>query len=114
MGAVPGKKFLCICQGGNSRSVALAYVLKYGTPHEALSASWEKNTPETLEMLFRWADYIFVLQKQFDQFVPVQWWNKLKVLDVGEDRWCNGLHPELVTLCQRKLQAEHQELFQDG
>ena len=110
---MPGKKFLCICQGGNSRSVALSFVIKYGTKHEALAASWEKNSPETFKMLFEWADNIFVLQEKFRRYVPVELWKKLLVLDVGEDRWCNGLHPELLKLCQYLLERDHKGVIYD-
>jgi predicted protein tyrosine phosphatase len=92
-------KALTICQGGNSRSVALAYVLKYKYGVDALACSWETNTPETIKMLCEWAEAIFVMQPQFIESVPSDSRCKVKVIDVGPDKWFNGLHPELVALC---------------
>lgn len=89
-------KVLCICQGGNSRSVACAYVLKYFFNQDALACSQEKNTPETIEMLCSWADHICVMQPQFGEVVPEKYREKVTVIDVGPDVWCNGLHPDLV------------------
>ena len=90
---------LTMCQGGNSRSVSCAYVLKYFYGVDALACGWEKNSEDTLETLFTWADAIIIMQKEFSKYVPQQYREKLFALDVGPDRWCNGLHPELVEIC---------------
>lgn len=94
---------ICVCQGGNSRSVACAYVLKYQFGIDALACSWEKNSPETMAMLFRWATIIIVMQAEFRQKIPVRFQSKVLAIDVGPDVWCNGLHPELIELCSRLL-----------
>src|SRR5690349_5407256 len=96
-------KVVCMCQGGNSRSVAAAFVLKYGYNVDALSLSWEKNSVETKLMLFEWADRIIIMQTCMKERVPQQYWNKLVILDVGEDVWCNGLHPALVAKVDEML-----------
>ncbi len=97
------QKIVTMCQGGNSRSVACAYLLKYHYGCDALSSSWECNSPETLEMLFRWADRIVVMQEHFRSYVPQQYSAKIIVIDVGEDVWFNGLHPELIKKCNDLL-----------
>lgn len=102
-------KVLCMCQGGNSRSVALGFLMKYRYGEDALACSWEKNTPETLKMLFEWADRIFVMQNIFKQYVPEQYHAKLYVVDVGEDVWFNGLHPELLNLLMEMLEPKQKE-----
>jgi hypothetical protein len=107
------RKALCICQGGNSRSVALAYLLKYYYDVDALACSWEKNTSETIAMLCDWAETIFVMQPEFREFVPEQYRGKIQVVDVGEDRWFNGF-PELLDLCSELLQRLSQGLNSAG
>lgn len=95
-----------MCQGGNSRSVALGYVLKYELGIDALACSWEKNTPETRDMLCRWADRIIVMQSMFVDKVPLEFYEKVTVYDVGEDRWFNSLHPELLGICQGMVHVD--------
>jgi hypothetical protein len=97
-------KILCMCQGGNSRSVALGFLMKYRYGEDALACSWEKNSAETLKMLFDWADKIIILQAHFIQYVPAEYHEKVGVVDVGADVWCNGLHPDLLNLLISKLE----------
>lgn len=99
-------KLLCMCQGGNSRSVGCAFVLKYKYGHDALACGWERNDPETLAMLFAWADRIFVMQPHFAEHVPAKFRSKVTVYDVGPDIWCNGLHPELQGSCDLLIQND--------
>lgn len=99
-------KILCMCQGGNSRSVALGFLMKYRYGEDALACSWEKNSPDTLKMLFEWADKIIVLQAHFVQYIPAEYHAKVGVVDVGPDVWCNGLHPDLLNILIEKLEPE--------
>lgn len=98
----PTTKVLCMCQGGNVRSVALKYLLHYGGMKlDALACGWESNTDNTRDMLFAWADYIIVMQPQFASRVPAAFHyqpggpRKLFCYDVGQDRFGNPFHPEL-------------------
>jgi predicted protein tyrosine phosphatase len=97
-------KFVTICQGGNVRSVALAYLLKYKCGHDAIACSWQKNSDETRLMLYQWADFICVLEEKFTQYVPEEFHNKIKVYEVGPDRWGNSLHPELLALLELMIE----------
>ena len=56
------KRVLCICRGGNCRSVALAFLLKYKYMCDAVSASLEKNNSPLLLTLANWADSIIVTE----------------------------------------------------
>jgi predicted protein tyrosine phosphatase len=85
-----------MCQGGNSRSVACGYLLKYKYGIDTLACGWEGNRPETCQMLFAWADLIVVMQEAFLEHVPKKFRKKVLVIDVGPDVWCNSLHPELL------------------
>jgi galactitol-specific phosphotransferase system IIB component len=87
-------KFLTVCEGGNVRSVGMAYTLKYNFGQEAVPVSYSKCTQESLDYFAQWADYIVVMQPHFaDKFG--KWRQKLLILDVGQDRWMNPLHGEL-------------------
>lgn len=63
-------KVLCVCEHGNVRSVALAYLIKTIYKHEAIAVGEEDTSPETMEMLGNWADKVI--------YVPDL---------VGEDVW---------------------------
>jgi hypothetical protein len=96
-------KIVCLCQGGNSRSVALAYLLKYHYKVDALACGWEKNEANTLIMLYEWADVICILQKEFIIYVPEKFHGKVDIFDVGPDVWFNGLHPDLLNKLQEMM-----------
>ena len=91
---------LVLCQGGNCRSVAVGYLLKYVSKkkYDPIAASLEKNSKETLQMLSEWADRIIIVQKEFVRHIPVEFRKKLVIIDIGPDRWFNSLHPELLKL----------------
>jgi hypothetical protein len=57
-----GPRVLTLCRGGNTRSAAIAFLLKYKYKLDALAASLEKNSALTLELLGVWADYILVTE----------------------------------------------------
>jgi len=91
-------KILTMCRGGNSRSVGMAFLLKYKYNIDSLACGWEKNNPDTLEMLFNWADHILVMEDDFKKFIPEKFKNKLIVTDVGFDRWFS-ISKNLTDLC---------------
>lgn len=96
-------KILCVCRGGNSRSVTCAYLLKQVYGHDALAVSYKYNAPETLRMLCDWADKIVVMRLGIVQRIPAEFFYKILIADVGTDKW---FHPsnELMTLICKKLQ----------
>lgn len=91
-------KILTMCQVGTSRSVALGYVLKYKFGIDTIACGWGANSPETINMLCKWADRIIVVQSQFVQYLPAEFHTKVSVYDVGEDRWSSSTHPELLKI----------------
>ena len=102
------KKVLCVCRGGNSRSVGLAYTLKYCFGHDALACGVEGNDSETVEMLCNWAEYIICMRPEFKEKIPSKFWHKTEVLDVGYDRYFNP-HPDLIEQCSKFI-GEHRIL----
>lgn len=101
-------KILCVCQHGVNRSTVLATLLKleYGES-DALACGVDRNSPATLEMLFDWADKIFVV----DQYVLNQLKtrgimnDKVILIDVGTDIWGQHHHPELQQTLRDKLKG---------
>lgn len=102
----PKLRIVTMCQGGHVRSVGLKYLLRYSFGHDVIACGWEGNTEEAREMLFKWADYIVVMQSEFAKYVPEKHHNrpdksrKLFAYDVGEDRYGNPFHPELQRMLE--------------
>ena len=90
------KKFLCMCQGGNVRSVSLAFILKYQFKQDALACGWEGNTDETRKLLCDWADVVILMQAEFAQYVPEEYKDKIRVVDVGPDNYGTPMHEGLL------------------
>ena len=83
------KRILCTCRGGNSRSVGMAYTLKYCHGHDALACGFEGNDKKTLIMLCEWAEYIIVMRDAFKVNIPTEFWHKTFICDVGHDTYFN-------------------------
>lgn len=97
-------KVLTMCQGGNSRSVGMAFLLKYKYNIDAIACSWEKNSPETLKMLFEWADNILIMESNFEKYIPNEYKHKIRITDVGEDVWFS-IRKDLIELCDQLLES---------
>ena len=88
-------KVFCLCAGGVSRSVGLAFVLKYHYGHDAIAGSYEKNSPETIDMLCQWADRVITVMPSYVKYIPEGYHYKTTVYNLGLDRWLNALHPDM-------------------
>lgn len=88
------KRFFTMCQGGNVRSVGLAYAIKHHG-QEALAGGWETLSPESIRMLCEWADFVMPMQTEFVKYIPVEYHLKMRVIDVGPDVYGTPLHPVL-------------------
>ena len=97
------EKILCVCEGGNVRSVTLAYILKMnGIDALACGVTWNKS--ETVEMLFKWADKILIADKAniLDK-IPEQYHSKITDMEIGSDIWGQPLGPVVMQVCLNKL-----------
>lgn len=99
-------KILCVCEGGNVRSVACAYLLKYMHGQDALAVSFAKNSVDTILMLVIWADKIVVMQREMEAIVPSIYQQKVSVYDVGPDKWGNAFHPQLLEKIEAMIQDD--------
>lgn len=91
-------KYLCVCAGGNVRSVALAYVLKHhtGRGDDAIAVGYTVTSKETMEMLCGWADRIVVMENHMRSQIAMHHQHKLRCLDVGPDIWGVVVAPDLL------------------
>lgn len=94
-------KVLCLCAGGNVRSVTMAHILKE-RGHDALAASLSFNAPETLRLLCAWAEKVIIVgEATLRSGLPGECQPKTVLHDVGPDRWGVPFHPELRSLCEQ-------------
>ena len=94
-------RYLCVCQCGHSRSVALARVL-HARRRQAVACGWQ-TAGDGLAHLVAWADVVCVLQSHFAEHIPAEQRPKVVALDVGHDLWSNPYHPELLAILERMV-----------
>lgn len=97
-----GRRYLCVCQGGNVRSVCLAWHLK-NQGHEALSAGLDYLSDETMALLYTWADVVIVMEERFKVRVPERFHYKLGVCEVGPDIYGNPMNKVLKIMVKTWL-----------
>lgn len=100
------KHILCVCAHGNNRSVTIAWLLKYVENFETLTAGLEYHTPETLQMLFEWADVITVPEKKLIDLIPDVYKHKIKFYDIGPDVYPRPFNPRLLVKAKTLLEAD--------
>jgi predicted protein tyrosine phosphatase len=103
-------KVLCICEHGNVRSVALAYLIKTIYGHDALACGMRETGDDTKSMLLKWAEIVIVLDEQISLDL-MKWKDEHKchrpqyLLDVGPDVWHDARHQELQHKLLKELNA---------
>lgn len=100
-------KILVLCDMGNNRSVTLAHQLKY-LGHDCLTAGVETNTPDTITMLFAWADRVITTAPLQ---LGVQLFNdpdKVELWNIGPDIYPRPFNKELLAKV-KQLIREHPE-----
>jgi predicted protein tyrosine phosphatase len=83
-------KILTVCERGLNRSVTAKYLLQ--DDHEVIAAGLNL-APDTLRMLYDWADRIVLLDARFSEGIPA---GKLVLCDVGPDRYEHHYNRELL------------------
>jgi predicted protein tyrosine phosphatase len=91
-------RFLCVCDGGNVRSQALAFVLHDRLGHEAIAIGRLRVSIDTMATMCNWADCIVIMQPHMQESIPSQYHSKLLCCDVGDDRFGVYVHPELLAM----------------
>lgn len=98
-------KVLTVCSEGINRSVVLASITKYKWG-DVIAIGVNNTSPETLEMLYNWADYIIVVDKRLITQIPTKYSAKVKDWDVGEDRYPRAYNQELVEIFKRYIEQD--------
>lgn len=99
-------KYLCICQWGHSRSVALTRVL-HGKGQQAVAVGWAGGST-AIDTLSKWADKILVLESSFASYVPENQRHKVVDFHVGVDRWSNPYNQDLLNLLKGMVEERLQ------
>jgi hypothetical protein len=91
-------KFLCVCQDGNVRSAGLAYLLHNKHGQEAVPVGWRRLSHESLSVFCAWADYVVVMRAEYQANIPPAFHSKVRVAEVGPDRFGNPFKSSLREL----------------
>lgn len=89
-------KFLCVCDGGNVRSHALAYILHDFRHQEAIAIGRWNVSSTTMQYMCDWADRIVIMQSHMIEHIPQNAIDKTVCCDVGMDTFGIHIHPELL------------------
>jgi hypothetical protein len=83
----------------------MAYILKDEMDQkDVIAIGTETTTPETWNVLGRWADRIIVCaEREVADKVPEKFWGKMIHLNIGRDRWHNSTHPDLLYTLHKKM-----------
>lgn len=98
------KKFLCICQYGHSRSVALCRVL-HGKGIPAVAAGWA-TSGDAIEVLSAWADVIALMTPEGIDQIPFEYRGKVVGhFNIGPDKWSNPYNQDLLSILKEKVES---------
>ena len=100
------KHILCVCEWGNNRSVTMAFLLKYVENFETLTAGVGYHTPETLKMLYEWADVITVPEEKLLVMIPEEYKSKIKFYNIGEDIYLRPFNQVLFRRAKKMMEAD--------
>lgn len=95
-------KVLCICEHGNVRSVALAYLIKTIYGHEAIAIGEKTINDDTLSILADWSDKIIKFTPGYGAIMGGNG-KKVTHLLIGDDIWFNPFHHNLQHKLLKKL-----------
>lgn len=84
----------------------MAWLLKYISNFETLTAGVLYHTPETLEMLYQWADVITVPVDTILPKIPDDHQHKIKFYDIGEDVYPRPFNQELLEKAKKMIEDD--------
>lgn len=103
----PHHRVLCVCEGGNVRSVAMMHAL-HGHPHhplgDVIAVGARVLSPASWELFGNWADTILVVgQEEILTLIPSGFVNKVYHVNIGPDHWGSPMNPELIHTLQEMI-----------
>lgn len=106
-------KTLCVCQYGHNRSQGLAWLLNWKYHHPAIATGWVTHDG-AIPILGRWADRILVVEgymvAEVNKVLDATDRSKVRVYEIGGDRWVNPRHPEMLALLGQYIDKDYQKL----
>lgn len=90
------RRFLVVCDGGNVRSHALAYVLKYDHQQEAIAIGRWFMSEASIAYFCDWADVIVTTRPHMSESIRPEYQHQIVCWDMGEDVWGYGFHQDLL------------------
>ena len=102
-------KIVVVCDQGNNRSVHFAHLLKYWK-HDVIPVGLQTNSRETLDMLYKWADTIIIVEDKLAMGIPITYEEKLVIFDVGLDTYPRPFNPELYQKAKDYLEKNKEWL----
>lgn len=96
-------KFICICNYGHSRSVAMCRVL-HERNHEAIPVGYDTSYDAAMTLMSMcWPDHVIFMTKELAQKAPIPIGSrrKIEINDVGPDIWSNPYNQDLLKLCAK-------------
>lgn len=105
-------RIVTVCEQGNNRSVHAAYIMRYkrkvdgGGFNDVIPIGIKTSSKELQTMLFDWAEWIILTDATFKNLIDTKYTDKLKIWDVGEDRYFRGFNQELLTILRTYMERE--------
>ena len=79
-------KILCVCRAGAVRSVATKNELNRRGYHNVIAVGGLVLTPETLNMLCKWADMILLAKPRHGKYIEKRYREKIEIeFNIGDD-----------------------------
>ena len=98
-------KILCLGRKGDSRSVALAWMLKQ-IGHDAIAVGMRCMGKDTREMMLKWADMIILLHEKCGEGVAQEYWSKLKMWPIERDIYFKGFDEGLLKILETHMRRD--------
>ena len=98
-------KILCVGRKGDSRSVALAWLLKQ-RKHDAIAVGMRCMRKDTRKMMLDWADQIILLHQKCQEGISSDYWSKLKVWPLGRDIYFQEPRGDLLGLLEIHMKRD--------
>lgn len=98
-------KILCLGRKGDSRSVALAWLLKQ-LGHDAIAVGMRCMGRDTRKMMLDWAEMIILLHEKCGEGVPQEYWSKLKMWPIERDVWFKQPDKDLIDILRTHMKRD--------
>lgn len=99
------ENYLCVCQYGHSRSVALCRVLHH-VKQQAVAVGFQTAPAALISIARTWATKILILDDSYLRYIPEDCREKVVSFHVGPDRWSNPYNVDLLNTLAPMVEAK--------